>query len=234
MSDADLERALFHLYLHIHEYDGYSPAIFAQFSLTRNELEWLKTLMATQREGLLVFNQQLRNKHYRYIKQSLPQSAERFNGELDSLVASYASSEIEIGPREPAVALRTFSDYLSRSIAPANVGFSAFEFISVECLCVSMALHVGLRCRHPDVVHPDARRWFLPPRDYCRVFSCSYDAISSWRADCRPTGNIDKSQRYILFLDDDSHLRLVKLSCQLFKLLQAMEEGLSVADALVK
>jgi hypothetical protein len=232
MSQDTLDKALFHLYVNIHKYDEYSPRLFGQFALSEEELDWLKTLFMTQRRGLLIFNNQLRHKQFRSIKHALPRSAAIFGDDLDILISNYASTQSEIGPREPEICVRLFSDYLERSAVPPEVYSRAFEFISYECLLVTIALSGSNRQRKASIQEIDCRKWFLPAKHYCRTASYSYDVLGTLhtQGDCHR--KIPQVCLLLIFVDSNGRVRILKVSSHLFSFIRSMEEGRSVLEAL--
>ena len=233
MSEEAVEKALFHLYLHIHESD-FSSKLFEKFSLSNDELEWLERLISMQREGLLVFNRQLRSKGNRYIRKSLPRSAVRFGVQLDAILADYQLTQTEIGPRDPASAVSAFSDFLERSVRREEIDLRAFEFIRFESLFVAMSL---------DEVHPpeaavvgssDPRHWYLPPIEHCRSLSFCYDPTQDWNENARLGDGAGGTRHFLFFADTKRAIKIVELSSSLHNLINEIAMGKSVGEALDK
>lgn len=228
MSEEAVEKALFHMYLHIHESESASE-LFDNLPLSSNELDWLKMLISTQREGLLVFNQQLRAKGNRYIRKSLPRSAARFAVELDAILQDYQLTQTEIGPRDPAPAVSAFSDFLERWNRPDQIDLRAFEFIRFESHFVAMSLNDAQRTE-AAITGSDPRRWYLPPIEHCRLLSFSHDPVGDWNENGGGAGGC----HLLLFADTERAIRIVKLSPPLYKLISEITTGKSVGEALEK
>ena len=231
MSEESLEKALFHLYLHIHECDS-SSELFQQFSLSREELAWLEKLIATGRQGLLTFNQQLRAKGHRYVKQSLPKSSSCFAAQLDAILECYSLTQTEVGPRDPASAVRAFSDFLERTDQCDKVDLRAFDLIRFESLFIAMALDETHSAETALAGSRDPGLWCLPPIRRCKSLTLNSDPTRCWESDAEIEPSIGSACHLLLFASNLRAVRVVRLSPSLHNLIDEMAKGRNVREAL--
>lgn len=140
MSEAQLQKALMHLYRHVQELGSYSDELFSAYELDESDKACLRELMALQRPGLVAFSQQLRHKHVRYIRHALPKSAALVGRELEGVLAEYAANANIEGAEDPSTAVRSFFEQIDLRLRGRSDRPIALEFIRFEAAYASLAL----------------------------------------------------------------------------------------------
>lgn len=230
-SEREFQEALIHLYLHIHEYESYSDALFANFKLSDADRRSLRELMTSQRDRLLVFNQQLRFKQRRYIRAALPRSAKLLRRELDDLIDAYATRLSTEGADDAATTIRVFADQLKAHVAVDPYASWEPQFILFEAAYASLALRrvdslpEALRPRETEV------GLSLPRGPNHFLATSSYDVVAKFKDSVSPHF-AEKTQYLLLFRTRRSSVRILSLAAKLHGILEMLEQGICVGDIL--
>lgn len=209
MSECELQRSLLHLYANVDGFGPYAPELFAKFALSIDDLQVLEDLMTSQRDGLLVHAQLLRDKQRRMVVDALPASAMLAEACLISLLDSFHARE---GAGDLAATMRSFGDHAGEACATAAT--RDLELIRFEALYASIAL------RPPS---PSLSRAFAGVR-------CTYDAYAATSSLAWPESAAPYC--YFLFQTRRDQVSVLIVSPRLADLLDLFERGLSRGEVL--
>ena len=142
MSEQAFQRALIHLYRTVDATPD-PDASFEQFGLTPDQKQWLAELLSSQREALLAYNEQLREKRRRYLRYAMPASRAALGGRFECLLAAYLRDVGLDGPAgEPSLALQFAEHARGHARTGAAAGEDetrAVELLRFEALLVALA-----------------------------------------------------------------------------------------------
>ena len=230
MSELAFQKALFHLYLHIEEWESYPDVALESFALSRSERQALRELVTLQRPALLAYNRQLRFKQLRYIRHALPKSLTLIGDELNRLIEDYISSNASEGSTDITLALRSFSDHLNRKILRDETSPKVLEFVRFEAAYASLVFARTTTLNVSSTSKP--ARWMLPDAETHVYLSSSYDVLPSFLDPSAALITEEKRLYYLLFKDRYSNVRFLKIGPDLFRLLELLGGGSSVGAVL--
>jgi hypothetical protein len=234
MSEKNFQKALMHLYITIDRYSSYSEAIFKQSALSRSEKQSLKQLMTSQRDGLLLFNQQLHNKRRRSIWHALPKSRDIVARQLETLLDAYASCPLPESARHPADAVRSFADYAGAQINSHKDVSKELEFIWFEAVYASVSLSLAstdFNASPPLQLSTDLR---LSLEGDAALIPCTYDVLAAMKEGSLPgiSGHRLKTYWFFMFLSRSYEVRILTIAPGLARVLKLFQSGLSLGDVL--
>lgn len=233
--EKNFQKALFHLYANVDRYSSYCDAIFESFALSDSEKQSLKQLMTSERDGLLLFNQQLRNKHRRSILYAMPKSRDIIGRQFDALLDAYFSCPAE-GARDPDDGIRSFADYLGAQIdSQANVS-KELEFMRFEAVFAAVSLGPAatyLNSATPPQVSNDLR---LSLAGDGALIPCTYDVWAAMN-DASLLGvsahhSPSKLCWFFLFKARSGEVRMLSVAPGLARVLRLFQGGLSLGEVL--
>lgn len=222
--------ALLHLYRTIDQEQAYSDAIFARFALSRSEKQWLSELMDAQRDGLLLFNQQLHTKLRRLIRHALPSSERALSERFEALLDDYASHSGLEGTVDEACAVRNFAHYVGGQMRKCESASKELEFIWFEALQASVTLWPASSDR-PAEPSSDLR---LALGEDTILVSCNY-AVAEAMQDpslVEAAGRLATPRWFLLFQDEGGALRTFAIAPRLAKVLSFFTGGASLNEVL--
>ena len=233
MSEANFQKALFHLYRNIQKYEECSDNIFSSFVLTNDETRALSEMMNGQRRGLITFNEQLQNKHCRYIRHALPSSSERFPRCLEEYINSYISELSSDYLNDAFNALKSFAKFLRIVTSNEQNLTRELEFIHFEATYASIILGALHRpaTAHNSRISPNSR---VADDGSVSLIASSYDLWAALRNPSMQRGEeiLPRPCWFLLFAKQDGELKVIKVSNNLFALLKLLVSGLTIGEAL--
>lgn len=235
MSEINLQKALLYLYANIDRHSTYSEAIFEQFSLTSSEKQSLEELMNSQRERLLLFNDQLRHKRLRAIRLALPKSGAFVSRQFEAQMAAYASRPVPEGARHAAGEVRAFADYVGARIKDPESDPEALEFIRVEAICAAVSLSSPSRDFDAPPVHPLPGDLRLSSAGDAALIECRYDVLAAMENPSLLGTTSDRLLqpcRFFVFQASRSELRVLKIAPKLAGVLALLQSGASLEEVL--
>jgi hypothetical protein len=227
MSEAQLQRALMHLYWHVHEYDCYSDELFSAYELSESDKACLRELMFLHRPGLVAFSQQLRHKQVRYIRHALPKSAALLGRESEGLLGGYAANVNIEGAEDPSTAVRSFFEHVDLRLRGRSDRPIKLEFIRFEAAYGSLALSSpATRSVVPDPAAAVFPKFRFPGSDSILI-GASYDVAAVLKDLVALPQREDQPRphRFLLFRSPKAGVRVVRLSPELHRALEMLHEG---------
>lgn len=218
MSEREFQKALMHLYANIDRYSAYSDEIFAPFVLSPAETQSLRELMASQRRGLLVFNQQLDHKRRRVICEVLSASRAIAGSALDVLLDGYASGPTLEGARGPGDVVRDFAEYVNRRVERQAEISRPLDLIRFEANYAAVSLG-----------SPSASG-----RRHATLISCEHDVAAAMT----DPSLLDRCERcpsprwFFMFMDAHGDVRVRAVASDLAAILRMLLDGAPIAEAL--
>jgi hypothetical protein len=234
MSEKNLQKALVYLYSNIDRLGTDSDAVFERFPLSRSEKQSLEELMTSQRDRLLLFNQQLHHKRMRSIRIALPRSGEIAGRELESLLEAYATCPAPEGVRQPACEVRAFANYVGAQIGRRTGATREWEIIRFEAVFAAVSLSIpsgDFRAPRVDPL-PEALR--LSRAGDAALITCAYNVLALME-DPSLIGTSDllsSESRFFIFQAGRSVLRVLKVAPKLAGILNLFENGWSLGTVL--
>lgn len=234
MSETNFQKALIHLCVNIERYHSYSEDIFEPFALSSSEKESLKELMTSQRDGLLLFNQQLNSKRRRSILHSLPKSRGILGRHLETLLDAYLSGPTLEGTCDPEKAVRCFADFVHSQVDSRTDSPKQLEFVWFEAVCASVGLPVASMHSQPPRALRLSNALRLSLAGDAEVIYCAYDVLAVIDDPCllQTTDCSVKPCWFFLFQDPHGEVRILTVAPGLAKVLMMFKSGLSLGSVL--
>ena len=222
--------ALLHLYRMIDREHAYADAIFAQFALSASEKQWLSELMISQRDGLLLFNEQLYVKRRRFIQHALPNCRRVFADRLEALLDDYTRHSGLEEAVDGTGAVRSFAGYVGEQMREGEAAFKELEFIRFEALQASVPLRLG----SPDRPTEPSANLRLALGEDALLVSCNYDIAAAMQdpSSVETMGRLPTPQWFLLFRDEGGAVRTFAIAPGLAKLLSCFGGGSSLHEVL--
>lgn len=139
MPERQFQMALLHLYRAVDQTPAYSDAAFEQFALSAQERQWLRELMESQRDALLLFNEQLHGKRRRFLREALVVSRAACRRRFETLVDDYVLAAGLEGPADGPALVRGFADFAAGRPAEAEDNDRARELVRFEALLAAVS-----------------------------------------------------------------------------------------------
>jgi hypothetical protein len=230
MSERNFQLALLHLYKTIDGKQAYVDAAFEQFALSASQKQWLKELMTSQREALLMFNELLRGKRRRWMRHGLPVSRFAYGGRLDALLNGYVLHAGGDGPTVGPALMRNFAEYVETQATDDEAASRELELIHFEALLASVSLRAGTLDRHLEL----ASDLCLRLGDDAHLVACHYDVVAAFSDPLllERSPRLPAPQWLLLFADECRKPRTFALAPGLAKALGLFAGGTSLGEVL--